>query len=434
MRRLVLAALAVALPLAFQLADPAQADGPVFTLPALRVGDVATYDDGSGLVTVSIGAPTQALDKAARPVEVVPVAYAPSGTTEYFSNRTMTLELVHSSCAAARNPDGSCSMPYQRWGWTQQGAPAVLGATFLQGRSFRVGDAWNVTGDCACSYRTVTIEAPDARSPAGTDFVARIQADYALPGFTGRIHASATSAWPLLVEPAFRSSSRLVSLGAGFTPIAFPAPLEEASYASPLAIVPLDHGRPAEGTPLPGWPSWSAARNATGPDDADATPGARFVSIHVPFARQRTRVDDPIPGLGLVTTYDVQSRFAIPGAPDNVTHYSTVNATLAGVQTPIVYEHATRGTAAASNLGACMEGSVVLWDAARFTLGLPYLHEFNGFVLDTSGPTACVGGAFVVNGQPYPPDGSLAVEEDVALSATQGYLYYAHSVVTGAGS
>lgn len=428
-------AMLVALPLAsLDLVHPARADATVFTLPPFREGDAASYTDSAdGPLNLSVGAPTTALDKGGRTVAAVPVSYAPWGRIEYFSARTMTLEQVFTSCAAARNADGTCSAPYQGRDWTQQGAPAIFGATYLQGRSFQIGDAWSIAGDCAfCTFRTVTIETPNAHSPPGTDFVAHVQADYSPLAFTGRIHMNATSPFPLLVEPATGpvvGSPRLVGATPGSTPIAPPTPPEAASHSPALPILPFDHGRPVEGTPLPGWPSWSDARNATGPDDADATPGATFVSVYLPLSTAVTHEDRPSTGFAVATSYDIQSRYAIPGAADNLTDYHTLNATVAGAQTPLVYESATHGTAPPSTLGACANRSIPLWDAARFALALPYLHEFRGLSLDTHGPTSCAAGELLIEGQIYrSPNLVVGLQEDVSFTATEGYLDYAHSI------
>ena len=434
MPRLLAVAIAILAAAAFaggQLAAPASATTATFTLPPFHVGDLARYHDSAdGPLNLSILEPTTVLDKSMRPRTVTPVRYDAWGVTEYLSPSTMTMEAFFADCATARNPDGSCMRPYQSWQWYRQGAPAVMGATYLQGRSFHVGDAWDVPGECAeCTWRRVTIEAPDALSPPGTDFIADVQGDYVATAFKGRIHMSGSSPFPLLVEWAvWGTTTRLLGVDPGATPIVPPSPPELASYVPLLPVLPFADGRPVEGTPIPGWPSWSDARNASGPLAPEASAGARFVSAQYPSPLYTT-VDVPSPGLASATSHQIKARYAVAGAPDEVTTYHAVTASGLDAQGPVVYSGASRSTEGPTALPPCPERSVVVWDAVRAALDLPYLHGFEGVEIKAPRASNCRGELRITGQIYFPPDGGFGVSEHVSILATEGFLRHANTIV-----
>ena len=425
-----------ALPFAgLHVAIRARADDATFTLPPFQTGDYAAYEDSQdGFLNLSVGALTSVMDKSMRLKDAIPVAYDSWGATEYFSPTTMSLEAHHLECAVARNPNGTCMRPLENWQWYRQGSPAVMGATYLQGRSFSIGDSWNLTGECSeCTWRRVTIESPNERSPMGTDFVAHIRGDYIDTAFKGRIHMSGNQAFPLLVEWAvWGTTTRLLNMTPGSIPILPPTPPEDPSYSARLPALPFQNGRPVEGTPLPGWPSWSDARNATGPEEATTTSGAQLIHVHY-HSPTYNQLDLKYPveyeRFSRVDFHDVEARFAIPDESDSLTTYYADTASVAGFQSPIIYTSATHTTAAASTVVSCPQLSVPLWDTVRAVMGFGYLHDFNGMRLRAPTTATCAASLEIV-GQFYsPPEGGWGVAEHLSISAHRGYLRSATSIV-----
>lgn len=429
----VVIAMLVSLPLvALHAATPARADGEAFTLPPFRIGDTATYNDSvDGPLTVSIGEPTRVLDASIHERDVIPVLYEPWGMTEYFSPNTMTLEAAYWDCLAARNPDGTCKRPIVGWEWYSQGSPAVMGATYLQGRTFQIGDSWLLPGDCSeCSWRRVTIESPNANSPDGTAFVANIRGDYMETAYKGRIHMSTSAPFPLLVEWASRgASSRLASITQGTTPILSPTPPDGPAYLpSPLPILPFEDGRPVEGMPIPGWRSWSDARNASQSPEAGGEPNARFASVSYP-SPTRTYIDIPTPNILVLTDYVVEARFALPGAEDRLTKYRATTATVAGEETPYLQQGRTETLLTPTNLSLCPEQSVPIWDSARLAMSLPYLHDFRQISLAAPRTPACLGEVAIMGDSWFPPGGGFGFPETLHFTAQTGRLRYADTIV-----
>ena len=424
-------ALLAAMPLGgLPFMEPVRADDPGFTLPPFRVGDVASYEHSvDGPLDLSIGPLASVMDKSMRMVEAFPVLYAQWGSTEYVSPDTMTLETVFSDCTTERDPEGACIRPSQSWTWYHQGAPGVMGATYLQGRAFQTGDSWDLPGGCAeCTSRRVTIGPPDARSPPGADFVAHVQGDYVATAFKGRIHMSASSPFPLLVEwSVWGVSARLLHVTPGTAPLLAPTPPAAPSYAPLLPVLPFVEGRPVEGTPLAGWPSWSDARNLSGLIVPEQAPGARFVSVRYPPPLS-TYVDAPARDFAVARIHQIEARYAAAAA-DDVTTHQAITARVDATQAPLLYEGSSRSAAAATPLPACPQRSIPLWDAVRAVLALPYLHDFQG--VEAKAPTAAnCRGELVITGQFYfPPEGGFGVSERVSILATEGHLRYAITIV-----
>lgn len=431
----VAVALLAALPFAaVHVTTDARAAGAILTVPPFHIGDFAVYDDSSpGPFNISIGGPTSVMDKSMHMTEAITATFTPGGRIEFFSARTMTLEALFAPCG--RGPDGAC-YPLERWEWYSQGSPAILGATYLQGRSFGVGDSWELTGECAeCTWRRVTIEAPNARSPEGTDFVANIRGDYVATAFRGRIHMTTSSPFPLLVEGAPwqgpDDTLRLLSMSPGATPILSPIPPEDPVYVPLIQPLPFEDGRPVEGTPISGWPSWSDARNASGPDEAGTTPGAQLIHVYYQ-AGLYNQLDllYPVdyPRFALVRWPTIEARYAIPGEPDNVTTYHAFSASAASVPTPIIYSSATRTTAPASTIQACAQLSVPMWDTVRTGLSFTYLHDFKGFKLRAPTTITCAGALEVIGDGYCPPGGGLCVPELLSIAAHTGYLRFTTTI------
>lgn len=431
-RPAILLALLLALPiLAPATAPAARAEAPAFSVPPFRIGDLARYlDDASRVLNHSIGAPTLALDKSGQLVTTIPVTIHDWGV-EYYSPHTLTLEQRTSSCTAGtRQPDGTCPTPARGVTWGQ-GAPAALGVTFLQGRTFQIGDSWTIPGECFCTWRNVTIGGPRANSPAGTDYVAHIRGDYSPNFFIGRIHMAQASPWPLMAEwTAQQTTMTLLNLTRGSDAIEVPTPPEIATYTPLLAPLPFVDGRPVEGTPLPGWPSWSDTRNLTGPDPADTTPGAQFLTLMMPASEFTIPLG---PTGGKVVSAIFESRFALPNGTDQTTSYGYMTAHALGITSPAVLTPAAvPAFRPGSPLGTCVERSVPIWEGVREATRLPYLHNFTGFDLSywSGSRPSCTQGTLVAFGDSFEMPSGFSIHELVMLDADAGYLLSATTFET----
>lgn len=417
----------------------AEPPAAAFQPPPFRLGDVATYAvssaGGAGEPwSVRVDRIETTLDRSARSVDAVVLAFD-VGRYAYeqrVSIATMTVENLWASCATST--ESGCSDEFTL-SWFEQGSPGALGATLLQGRSFAVGDAWTLAGDCAgCEGPiTVAIEPPAPDSPPGTAFVARTSA---APFQSGRLHMGTDAPFPLLAQLTSWGGAWNATL-ASFTPgsgdvVRPPTPPESARSPPPLAEVPYEGRRPVEGSPLTGFPSWADARAATGPDPADDDASATLLSLAYPAGAGASWLDPAGVEVLRQESFDVASVYARAGRDDVETTYSRGTLRVAGLPIGAASTwSASSRTLPPTTLGACRDSSVPLWDLVRHAQGTGLLGGFAGFWLDRRGPQempACDHESFVVLGGDgltpragAPPE----MQETLQLDPHTGHLEYA---------
>lgn len=426
-----------------------------FSLPAFVVGSRAAYATEQGNFTYVIEGPERTVDAAGRPVDVFVINATQDDPASWLEQRvslsTLTLENAWGSCASATiNPDGSRScLPFGWIDW-RQGSPDFLDATLLQGRSFHVGDAWAQEGAClACASPTrVAIEPPGPDSPSGTSFVAVVTAD-AGPLFaigSGRLHMSADSPFPLLAQLHHRWGSVTARLVAAQLAEGQALPESQPPAArvldAPLRALPYDRQRPVEGVPLPGWPSWSDARAATGPDAGDDTPGAAFLSIAYPTNQGSAGVGftnplfpaGPLPRevfLARTDSFTFRTEYALPGDGDAQTDYTRTTSQpelpdpLHKLLDPPDWQKTTVRSTRPFPQG-CANESAPLWDLVRQAESTGLIGGFSGFSFDkkgASGEPDCEAwrDQLVVLGDTWGSSG-VGLLEELCLDVRTGFL------------
>lgn len=404
----------------------AVSDGETFTVPPLRIGDRASYD-GPGNLDLVILPPEEIVTADGRTLEAIPLRFdhrtSEEDPTHYLNPATARIERNDAPCLV--QTAAGC----ERWiarDWYIHGTPGILGASILQGRTFQIGDEWNLSGACeACASAIhVRIDPPNARSPSGTAFVANLSGTYrharihAWEAPRGDLHMGRDHAFPLLAElqPDFAwmgpRTFSLIAYHSGGTAITLGT--ADPVLLPPLTSLPFLHGYPVEGEPLPGWPSWEEARafagTAMGPDET--------------FLRVDVSVQENIavrpPGFGrtdLYARYSIREREARANAADGTTTYETERiAVISGEWT------ATNGTAAASTPAICEKVAAPLWDGARLGLSHPdLLSDLTRLTYKAD----CRDDSLTLYGAFHLQQDGLQLAESVILDAKTGTLRWA---------
>lgn len=421
-RKAVFLALALLLGSAVVLQQPAvRADPALFSPPAFLANTTVSYEDRIGFQNLTIRPIATVTDVFGRLVDayaVVDVEESPgfqSVAVDYVSPHTGLVEVSYDACGGARTPD-ACVLA--RYSWGGQGAPTFYGATMLQGRTFSIGDSWTVEGHCSACNGTVrfTIEPPTANSPAEVDYVVNITGRW--KGITqnhfprGLVHMAADSPYPILYEEnSYRGTVSLRSITPGDNPIVVTSPPSLKTFEPPLTQVPFVDGRPLEGTPTPGEPAWSEARNATGPDILDRDSSS--VLLRVSYSRADSRAADGTPAY--LTTFAYFTTFARPGNNDTKTTYdATQSPALAPTGLDPRRWRVTETDQPSSALGTCVTVSPVLWEAVRYALDLGLLTDFTGWQFrHDATKLACEQYSFAVYGK----NAALGITETIHFRA-----------------
>jgi hypothetical protein len=233
-------------------------------VPNIRAGDRANYSGQVGL-GFKVEGRHEIEDRAGRTVDAIKIAIIRADGREedhFLSVESARLEKVDRKCSVR---DSSGCLPWTQASWFEQGLPDLFGATLLQGRSFSVGDAWDVSGACyLCNQAIhVSIESPNETSPAGTSFVAVVTQRLSTnpdSGLWGSMRLSMTTelAYPLQVITP-RGIERLAAFSSGASLLSITDDVDP--YYPPLAeVVPPEGDLPPEGDPPLGFPSWREAR------------------------------------------------------------------------------------------------------------------------------------------------------------------------------
>lgn len=356
-----------------------------FTLPEIREGDRADYA-GVHSLTLQVGTAGPVLDKRLRDVTAVPVTVS-AGTVEVLRLSTATgrAERMDQSCPVLQG--GTC-LPWIEVDWSTQGMPGLLGATFLAGRAFAVGDAWDAAGECDACVGTPRVEvlAPQADSPPGTAYVVKVTARYRTPYYQwlygdATLAMDASSPYPLQADlPG--GTLRLVQLVRGGAP--FPLGGAAPAYPPPPLRAPYVDGLPPEGVPLDGMPSWLEARRFTqrtgsSPPDAALAPVA---SLRFDVLEQTLRLFFPV-AYETVTGQQLlwSVRTARPEGDDETRYAASI--ALPGVPRPDLPRTWSAATSPAAGTAPlpCATSAVPLWDGVRLALAADLLHAFRGLAL-----------------------------------------------------
>lgn len=359
------------------LALPALAAGAqdaTFPVPPLEFGARAEYrvTDGpdTSYVNVTVGPDARVLNRAGQESTVYQL-FLVSGrlhVAQHLSAHSMLLERADLNCLTM-DEAGACD-PWVLHDWYVHNAPGLFGASALQGRSLRVGDAWRLEADCpSCATAfAFRVEPPTASSPPGTRYTVVITGGHAQPYSPawlmprGRLHMGTDHAFPLMIEHPWMQGAATLARAVpgqddlpseGFAPTRYDPVLQPA---------PFEAGYPAEGEPVPGWPSWRSAREATGTDNSGV---GTFHSVAL--RKSATRV--LLPGDVAVepeADYAYEERWIRPGQDDLVTTYWANRTLLTGVTRPLTWS-AAASTASNASPG-CAVDTVPLFDGVRYAL------------------------------------------------------------------
>lgn len=443
---------------AFSVQGSSPSPDPLSVAPFVE-GDFAQYEarfrDFPPLVSnYTVRGPSQTISVVGAPVDVF-VLHREWGEKDRsheqrISLSTFAVENQRYSCSiAAVNSDGSeTCYPFSTWMF-DQGVPGLFGATLLQGRSFRVGDAWEQQGTClGCRFpASVSIEAPRSDSPEGTDFVARVAAESTFGGIlgTGRLHMSTDTPFPLLADlrlPWGNYTARLLSATPGEGVVFANAAPAAPHYEAPLAQVPFEGRRPVEGAPLAGWPSWAEARDATAPDAADRDETAVFMGIDYFNGEgwSKWTIENPLyPTVPVVhrimdsgeRRFYFDTTFAFPGNRTVNAEYTRTTSSSVILDRPNPLQPETtveweveETEGPGDHVPDCPAESVPLWDLVRHSESTGLLGPFNGFWVDRSGffGPPCTREDFHVKGDTYPPNAGFGFLEGLTMDFHTGFL------------
>lgn len=395
-----------ALPLG-QAVDPLAA-------PAWAGGDRAVYS-GSGPAEFAIRDAMLVIGRDGLPVDVFEVAVELEGAEyrEFVGARSGTIEVAIHDCPVRI---GSGCLPLRLHTWETQGAPAVLGASILQGRSFMFGDSWVQSAECGVcvSPLVVRVQAPTDDSPTGTVYVAEIEVTYdfyAMPA--GRLHMSAEHSYPLRAD--LNGGTYVLESFTRGGGEAMATPIGERSFEFSLTTEAFEDGRPREGTPLAGHVSWEQTRAMAGV----STVGGEFRSLD--YSSRSRSAQTPITGT-VVTEQEWTWVEEYAYGEENGTNVRISRTrTLPQLGIDALDRTAVEeSTGQGAVLGACTHALVPLWDLVEFATSTSFLHGLTGYLLRSD----CERFAFTARGDSVP-----GATETVTLDGSTGALRHALTIV-----